>query len=92
MSEFSFLNYLDQFTGSALTEVKAASGMTVEDLSEFTGFSHDTIKGWFKSEDSPRRKIPARYSWNLVMYMLEARRLGYESLDELIKSTPPKNN
>lgn len=89
-NEFSFLDYIDNFSGNSLREVKEASQMTIEELSDFTGFSYDTIKGWFKDEDSPRRKIPSRYSWNLVMYMLEAKRKGYDSLTCLVQNT--KNN
>lgn len=86
MTEFSFLDYVDDYTGDATQIVKNASQMTVEQLAEFSGFHQDTIKGWFKSEDSPRKKIPTRHSWNLLIYMLEAKRKGYDSLACLIQA------
>ncbi|MBP9788128.1 MAG: hypothetical protein KBC72_11340 [Acinetobacter sp.] len=91
MSEFSFLDYVDNYTGDAPQIVKNASQMTVDQLAEFTGFHQDTIKGWFKSENSPRKKIPTRHSWNLLIYMLEAKRKGYESLTDLVQSSKKMN-
>ena len=91
MTEFSFLDYVDNYTGDAPQTVKSASQMTVEQLAEFTGFHQDTIKGWFKSENSPRKKIPTRHSWNLLIYMLEAKRKGYESLTDLVQSSKKIN-
>lgn len=88
MSEvFSFLDYLDNFTGDAPKIVKDASQMTVEQIADFSGFHEDTVKGWFKAEDSSRKKVPTRHSWNLLIYMLEAKRKGYPSLSELIKNS-----
>lgn len=86
MSEFSFLDYIDNFTGDSPEIVKSASQMTVPQIAEFSGFHPDTVKGWFKDQDSTRKKVPTKHSWNLLMYMLEAKRKGYSSLDELIKS------
>ena len=86
MAEFSFLDYIDNFTGDAPQIVKNASQMTVEQLAEFSGFHQDTIKGWFKSKDSTRKKIPTSHSWNLLIYMLEAKRKGYDSLACLIQA------
>ena len=91
MTEFSFLDYVDDYTGDATQIVKNASQMTVEQLAEFSGFHQDTIKGWFKSEDSPRKKIPTRHSWNLLIYMLEAKRKGYDSLTDLVQSSQKIN-
>ena len=91
MSEFSFLDYVDNYTGDAPQIVKNASQMTVEQLAEFTGFHQDTIKGWFKSENSPRKKIPTRHSWNLLIYMLEAKQKGYESLTDLVQRSKKIN-
>ena len=91
MTEFSFLDYIDNFTCDAPQIVKNASQMTVEQLAEFSGFHQDTIKGWFKSEDSVRKKIPTRHSWNLLIYMLEAKRKGYDSLTDLVQSSQKIN-
>lgn len=87
MSEFSFLDYIDDFSGDNPEIVKSESQMTVPQIAEYSGFHPDTIKGWFKDPESPRKKIPTKHSWNLLMYMLEAKRKGYSSLDDLIRNS-----
>jgi len=88
MSEFSFLDYIDDFSELNLLLVeKNAKFKNRDEFADYVGFSKDTIKGWFiKKEGSSRKKIPTRQSWNLVLYELEARRKGFSSLADLFNN------
>lgn len=85
---FSFLDYLDNFSESNLLIVeRAAQFRTREELATFIGVSLNTVKNWFaKDPDSPKKRIPNIQTWNYMLFQLEARRKGFDSLKQLVES------
>lgn len=89
--EFSFLDYLNNYSDENLLIIERQANFKNRDqLALYLGYSKDSIKGWFSKADG-RKKIPTIHSWNYVLLQLEARRKGYSSLGELVKSVEHKN-
>lgn len=87
-NEFSFLEYLNNYSHENLLEIeRAAQFKTREELAIFLDMSKDTIKNWFASAESKKWRMPTRQSWNLMLYQLEARRKGFNNLDDLLNKS-----
>lgn len=90
MSEFTFLDYFNNYSYDNLMIVERAAQFKNRDsLAEYLGFSSNTIKDWFRLNEQ-NRKTPTPQNWNYILLQLEAKRLGYESLLDLIKSASYK--
>lgn len=87
MSEFSFLDYLDDYSyENLLTIERAAQFKNREEFAEYVGISKDTVKSWFSKRDD-RRRLPSIQNWNFSLFQLEAKRKGFANLKELVKKT-----
>ncbi|MCU4589075.1 hypothetical protein KTJ20_09965 [Acinetobacter ursingii] len=88
MNEFSFLDYLDNYSYENLLVIERAAQLkNRQQLAEIIGISHETIKGWFiESRENKRKREPNAQSWNLLLYSLEANRLGYKSLKDIFNN------
>ena len=80
----SYLDYLDNPTPENIERVHQASGLQIRDAAAVAGVSYDTYKSWRSSEKSKNSRTPHVMSWNLYLYELEARRLGFDSLKHLM--------
>lgn len=82
----SFLDYLDNFSAENLKTIRMASDLKRRaDLAKMLGISENTLKAWFMDSDKPRYRSPSPQTWNLLMYQLEARRLGYMDLKQCLE-------
>ena len=76
----SYLDYIDKPTPENIKAVHRAHGMIQPVAAAVAGIGLQTYKGWCSSEGSSSFRTPHVTTWNLFMYELEARRLGYESI------------
>lgn len=82
----SYLDYIDKPTPENIKAVHRAHGMIQPEACKVAGIGLQTYRGWCSSEDSRNFRTPHVTTWNLFMYELEARRLGYESIFDYFKS------
>lgn len=83
---FSYLEFLDNPTPENVQIVHSACGLIQPEAAKVAGIGLQTYRGWHSSVDSKNYRRPHNTSWNLFLYELEARRLGYSSLFELVNS------
>lgn len=81
----SYLEYLDSPTPENIEAVHQASGLQIREAAAIAGVSYDTYKSWRSSAKSKNSRTPHVMSWNLYLYELEARRLKFGSLRNLIE-------
>ena len=86
MSNFSYLDYLDDFGPDSRIKLFEASNLSIEEISNITGYSVGTMKRWFDQAHPKFNKGPSIYSWNLGIYKLEANLKGFPTLTDLINS------
>lgn len=87
MAEFSFLDYFNNYSYENLMIIERAAQFKNRDaLAAYIGFSSDTIKAWFRLNEA-NRKTPTPQNWNYILLQLEAKRLGYENLESLVRKT-----
>lgn len=77
---FSYLDYLDSPTPMNVKLVHETSGLVQSSAAAVAGISLQTYRGWHASPDTTVYRRPHPTTWNLFLYELEARRLGFESL------------
>lgn len=82
----SYLDYIDKPTTENIKAVHRAHGMIQPVAAGVAGIGLQTYRGWCSSEGSINFRTPHATTWNLFMYELEARRLGYESIFDYFKS------
>ena len=82
----SYLDYINKPTPENIKSVHRAHGMIQPVAAVVAGIGLQTYKGWCSSEGSINFRTPHATTWNLFMYELEARRLGYESIFDYFKS------
>ena len=86
MSEFSFLDYLDDYSHENLLIIERAAQLKNRDeLARIAGISSDTLKGWFTEKEGKRKRNASTQTWNLLLYTLEAKRKGYSSIKDIFK-------
>ena len=83
----SYLDYIDKPTPENIKAVRQAHGMIQADACVVAGVSLQTYKGWYSKASSTRFRSPHVTTWNLFMYELEARRLGYENIFDYFSSS-----
>ncbi len=85
----SYLDFLDNPTPKNVKlihkQAKSDFGLTQVTASELLGISLQTYKGWHSSEDNRNYRKPHSTTWNLFLYELEARRLGFDNLRDFFK-------
>jgi hypothetical protein len=87
MTAFSFLEYVGRLpTTELIHEIHRASGMINTANAEMLGIALSTYKGWRAHDDSKNKRMPSQAMLHLWLYELEARRLGFASLFELLKN------
>lgn len=80
---FSYLDFIDEPTPANVDFVNKqckANKLTQDKIAEMLGISKQTYKGWIAPIDSVNYREPHNTTWNLFLYELEARRLGYENI------------
>ena len=77
---FSYLDFLDKPTPENVKAVHKACRMTQLQVAAMLGIGLQTYKGWHAPVDKDSHRTPHVTTWNLFLYELEARRLGYESI------------
>lgn len=77
---FSYLDFLDKPTPENVKAVHKACGMTQPQVATMLSIGLQTYKGWHAPADKDSHRTPHVTTWNLFLYELEARRLGYESI------------
>lgn len=77
---FSYLDFLDKPTPENVKAVHKACGMTQPQVATMLGIGLQTYKGWHAPADKDSHRTPHVTTWNLFLYELEARRLGYQSI------------
>ena len=77
---FSYLDFLDQLTPENVKAVHKACGMTQPQVAAMLGIGLQTYKGWHAPVDKDSHRTPHVTTWNLFLYELEARRLGFNDL------------
>lgn len=81
----NYLKYLNQPTLENVKLVHKASGMTQQQIAELLGISLQTYKYWHAPIDNKNHRKPHITTWNLLLYELEARKNGYESILDVFK-------
>ena len=85
-NDFSFLNYMNNYSYENLLIIEEKAQFKNRDqLAEYIGISKDTLKSWFSKKED-RRRLPPNQNWNYVLFQLEARRKGFDNLEQLVKS------
>ncbi len=86
----SYLDFLNNPTSENVKAVhkqgKEDFGLTQVTVSEMLGISLQTYKGWHANEDNRNYRKPHTTTWNLFLYELEARRLGFDNLLDFFKN------
>lgn len=82
----SYLDYIDKPTPENIKAVHRQHGMIQPVACVVAGISLQTYRSWCSSIDSQNFRTPHVTTWNLFMYELEARRLGYESILDYFNS------
>ena len=77
---FSYLDFLDKPTPENVKAVHKACRMTQPQVAAMLGIGLQTYKCWHAPVDKGSHRTPHVTTWNLFLYELEARRLGYESI------------
>lgn len=80
MMTFSYLDFLDKPTHENIVFVRKTVGLLQKDAAALAGISFDSYKGWETQAESTKARKPTNQTWNLYLYELEARRLGYDCL------------
>lgn len=70
--------------------VKQSSNLKIIELGEIMGVKFSTVKSYFTNPTYTSYKQPPINLWNLLLYELHARQLGYNNLDELVAVAEPK--
>lgn len=86
----SYLQYLNNPTPENVQAVHKQSGATQPQIAQIAGIGLQTYKGWLASETNPNHRTPPVPAWNLLMYELEARRIGFDNLQKFFENY--KNN
>ena len=82
-TSMSYLDYLDNPTPANVDFVNKqckANKLTHDKIADILGISKQTYKGWVSSAESDNYRKPHITTWNLFLYELESRRLGYENI------------
>lgn len=87
----SYLVYLNKPTPENVRAVHDKFGATQPQMAQIAGIGLQTYKGWLAPQDSKNHRIPPVPAWNLLMYELETRRLGFDDLQDFF-SKILKNN
>ncbi|MDO4700691.1 MAG: hypothetical protein Q4A69_08415 [Moraxella sp.] len=82
MTTFSFLDYLNNPSFDNIKLVHKASGLTQAQVTQILGIGLQTYKGWQSKPSTANYRQPHTVMWNMLLYELEARRLGYENLSD----------
>jgi len=77
---FSYLDFLNKHTHENIVFVRKTAGLLQKDAAQLAGISFDSYKSWETKEESAKARKPTIQTWNLYLYELEARRLGYDCL------------
>lgn len=80
MNDFSYLYFLNAPTHENIVFVRKTAGLLQKDAAQLAGISYDTYQGWETKEESAKARKPTMQTWNLYLYELESRRLGYSCL------------
>lgn len=86
----SYLDYLNNPTPENVRAVHAKFGATQAQMATIANIGLQTYKGWLAPESNSNHRTPPVPAWNLLMYELEARRLGFDNLQDFFKNF--KNN
>lgn len=82
----SYLKFLNEPTPENIETVHKASGLQIKDAAAVAGVSFETYRGWRASAAAKNKRTPHVMNWNLYLFELEARRLGFDSLKNLVES------
>lgn len=77
---FSYLAFLNSPTQENIKFVHKVCGMTQPQVADMLGIGLQTYKGWHAPVGKDSHRTPHITTWNLLLYELEARRLGYENI------------
>lgn len=78
----SYLKYIDGFTQEKYQLVRTKSGISIAKLAMQTGISKYTLSNWAAKSGRP----PNPLTWKLFIYEMEANRIGYKSVQNLLES------
>ncbi|MBS9779425.1 MAG: hypothetical protein KGV51_02245 [Moraxellaceae bacterium] len=86
----SYLEFLNNPTPQNVKfvhkQAKNDFGLTQVTASEILGIGLQTYKGWHADIDNRNYRKPHTTTWNLFLYELEARHLGFENLQDFFKN------
>lgn len=88
----TYLKYYNNPVLENVKEVHAKNGMTQLKASEIAGVGLQTYKSWLSHPDKTNYRNPHITTWNYFLLELEARRLGYESIKELVELAQNKKS
>lgn len=86
----SYLYFLNDPTPENVRAVHKKFGATQPQMAKIAGIGLQTYKGWLAPKDNSNHRTPPVPAWNLLIYELEARRLGFDDLQDFFKNF--KNN
>ncbi len=85
----SYLDFLNEPTSENVKQVHRKARkefkITQATASEIIGINIQTYKKWHADVNSDSYRVPHKTTWNLFLYELEARRLGFDNLLDFFK-------
>lgn len=82
----NYLDYLNEPTSENMKIVHRASGMTQPAVAKMLGVSIATYRSWNADSDQSYYRQPHNTTWNLLLYELQARKLGYKNIHDFFKN------
>lgn len=82
----NYLDYLNKPTSENVRQVHKSSGMTQPQVAKMLGVGVSTYKSWSADADQSYCRQPHNAIWNLLLYELQARKLGYKSIYDFFKN------
>lgn len=82
----SYLDYLNNPTPENIRAVHKKFGATQPEMAKIAGIGVQTYRGWLAPKESVNHRTPPLPAWNLLMYELESRRLGFNNLQDFFKN------
>lgn len=82
----SYLIYLDNPTPANIKEVHKKMGLSQPKMANIAKIGLPTYKGWLAPTTNTNHRTPPTPAWNLFIYELEARRLGFDDLQDFFKN------
>lgn len=78
----SYLQYINNPTPENVQAVHKQSGATQPAIAQIAGIGLHTYKGWLTDPKNKHYRRPQNPTWNYLLYELEARRLGFDNLQD----------